>query len=151
MTTATTAPTIHDSLGSIIEHGKPGDVFHDLPSGSDRSVSTFVMTSRRVVGDDENSAHRAGDIVGLFHEVHTTHYGRSELYGRPQYIYRSITTPESEAATEPGGMFVRRVFSVGAEQYRAAPDVPAKRYGKAKLLSIHREALAAEGITTEGV
>lgn len=148
--TETSTPTIHESMGSIIEHGKPGDVYHDLPTGGDRSVETFVMLSRRVVGPGEKLAHPEGDIVGTFKEISTRHHGRSELAGRLQYAYRSAVTEDAEASTEPGGMFIRRVFSVGQSRYRAVPDVPAKRYGKAKLLSIHREALVAEGVTTEG-
>lgn len=143
--------TIHDTLGSIIEHGKPGDVYHDLPTGSDRSIETFVMLSRHVVGETEKLAHPAGRIVGTFKEISTRCHGRSELAGRLQYAYRSAVTESAEASTEPGGMFIRRVFSVGQSRYLAVPDVPAKRYGKTKLLSIHREALVAEGVTTEGV
>lgn len=151
MTATTTAPTIHDSLSAIIENGKPGDVFHDLPSGKDRSVETYIMATRRVVGEGEGTLHSPGEIVGTFFEIRTSHYGRAELWGRPEYMYRSIVTEDAVASTEPGGMFVRRVFSVGAKQSLAQEDVPAKRYGKARLLTLHRAALAAEGITTEGV
>lgn len=151
MTATTEAPTIHRNLGELIELGKPGDVCHDLPSGTDRSVETFVMVSRRVVGPGEGLAHPEGSIVGTFNEVRTTHHGRAELWGRPEYTYRSIATDAVEASTEPGGMFVRRVFSVGHKQFLAAPDTPAKRYGRAKLIALHRTALEREGITTEGL
>lgn len=136
-----------NSMSDFILRGETGDVFHEI---GERSATTHVFQSSRVE-HEEGKRNSVGDTVALFTEVRTTHYGKAELAGRPSYIYRSVEVEDQEAATVEGGNFITRVLSMGATAYRLGDDVPAKRFGKKRLMTLHREALEMGGYPTDGL
>lgn len=131
----------HESLTSIILEGKPGDWFHDLPEGKDRSVETFILRSSEVLqsGIDE------GSTRAFFEKIRTRHHGKAELYGHPEYQYRTTQTTH-QAETEEDSVFIRHVFSMGEPVRAVGPPEEAKRYSRPKLLTLHQARLAALGL-----
>lgn len=135
-----------NNMSDFILRGETGDTFHEV---GERSATTYVFQSSRVE-DEEGKRNSVGDTVALFTEIRTTHYGRT--FGpAPSYVYRSVEVEDQEAATVEGGHFITRVLSMGATAYRLGEDVPAKRFGKKRLMTLHREALEMGGYPTDGL
>ncbi len=131
--------TEYPTLSQLILEGQPGDYFHDMPTGPDRSISTYVLRKSFVVEEDY-AVHDKGSTVGYFDQLTTRHHGKSELYGRPSYMYVT-TVGEHEAATEQNSVFVRHLFSMGTP-VDVIDSAPAKRYGRKRMLDLHDANLA---------
>lgn len=139
---------VFNNFSEFILQGKTGDMHHSL---SERSISTCIMQSTRVA-ESGDGAHSEGDTIATMTEVTTRHWGRSELAGRPEYMYRSVINDNADASTCEGGNFIRRTVSVGRGQlHLATADVPAKRYGLRKLMLTHIASLESNGYSTEGL
>lgn len=137
---------VFNNMTDIILRGETGDTFHQI---GERSVTTYVLQSSRVE-HEEGKRNSVGVTVALFTEIRTTHYGRT--FGpAPSYVYRSVEVADQEAATVEGGNFITHGQRAGSTVYRVGEDVPAKRFSKKKLMTLHREALGEFRVSTEGL
>lgn len=133
-------PKKHESLPSLILTGSPGDWYHDLPEKGDRSVETLILRHTEIIEDGPDE----GATRAHFEQIRTRHHGRAELYGYPEYQYRTTQTAHS-AETEEGSPFIRHIFSMGGQVRAVGPRIEAKRYSRPKLLEIHQRGLEALG------
>ena len=126
-----------ESLGRFLESAEPGDRFTET---QERAIKTHVFLART-----DSDATGGRDMQGgIVETVTTRHYGRCDMWGEPEYQYRSATAIAPMHTSASGGCrSVMYKLSVGGKGRRVllAKIENEKRYSAKKIGQIHEAAV----------
>lgn len=136
-----TATKTFVSLTDFVLTAAPGDVFTETKN---RSTSTYTALATEGVTD--SLMERCDKVISV-DIVTTSHYGRAEYVGRPDYCYltyRTVSEPIGVTRFETGGSSVTRRYALQHSNQYLMGREDAKRFSAKTMAAIHAGYTAAQ-------